>query len=115
MDKKRKRWISDWVVSSYEHPLDLSGELFDENMKGLELQQFTGLKDKNGKEIWEGDIIAVIQHDLGGWSVHVRYVVEWDEYKFRLFSTHTSESMSYCDEAEIIGNICENPELLEVK
>lgn len=55
--------------------------------------QFTGLTDKNGKEIYEGDIIS---HDLG------TGVIEWYNARFNI-QDH--------DEVEVIGNIYENTEL----
>ena len=71
----------------------------------LMLEQFTGLLDKNGKEIFEGDIL---QHptikDLGP--------VEWDEYYASFDWLHPKMYGWSMSDAEIIGNIHENPELL---
>lgn len=71
--------------------------------------QFTGLKDKNGKEISEGDII---KSDYG-----FTYKVIWSTGSFKLRGTGRTKSTStwsinHVDSLSIIGNIYENPELL---
>ncbi|EOI54814.1 YopX family protein [Enterococcus gilvus] len=80
-------------------------EIFD--FEDIELMQSTGLKDKNGVEIFEGDV---------GWDDHleVNGKVIYDEGKF------IYEWENICDDLcevnadiDVIGNIYENPELLE--
>ncbi|EAE2329772.1 YopX family protein [Listeria monocytogenes] len=70
--------------------------------------QFTGLKDKNGKKIFEGDI---------GWDEHNECygVVKFEEGKFLYVWENIAEDLrEVADSIEIYGNIHENPELLEV-
>lgn len=77
---------------------------------GLELQQFTGLFDKNGKEIFEGDILDV-KEDTGmqnGTFMNYLHEVAWDE-------RGGWNLISPWNESEVIGNIYENPELLAQK
>ena len=85
------------------------------------LMQFTGLTDKNGKEIYEGDILSVENPD--GYK-DLLCLVEYDsnvggyEYTpksgYGEFETSTiGWAMGMEFEFEIIGNIYENPELLE--
>lgn len=64
----------------------------------------TGLRDKNGKLIFEGDILKS--------GIHY-YQVVWHEGKFVLNKGCKNYPIGGCDLMEIIGNIHENPELLE--
>lgn len=67
--------------------------------------QFTGLTDKNGKKIFEGDIL---EWDLAEYGRGYRERVNWS---YGLFSMRQSDWREWC---EVIGNIHDNPELLEV-
>jgi hypothetical protein len=68
--------------------------------KDYEQEQFTGLLDKNDKEIYEGDILKTKY----GSKIHFKDLVDYHLWAYR-------NSMAF-DEIEIIGNIYENPELL---
>lgn len=88
--------------------------------------QYTGLKDKNGKRIFDGDIlhIAKIADGLGGYyqtplDYPVNVVVKWDLCAW-MWETlcedkrYISFPGAWCHyECEVIGNITDNPELLE--
>ena len=85
--------------------------------KNIDLMQATGLKDKNGKEIFEGDILAFKTDDE---VINVK--IFWDEkhalFMFRSEKYNEEEPLAELVEAntypfEIIGNVYENPELLE--
>ena len=77
----------------------------------VELMQYTGLKDSNGKEVYEGDICQ----DSLGWV----FVVEWDNDCSRFIGRqHKPRGDTYIcyinrePKVTIIGNIYENPSLL---
>ncbi len=76
--------------------------------KDVILMQFTGLKDKNGKEIYEGDIVKAPYNDL----------CEYHEVSYNsgcYFVGVEILSSFHEEDLEVIGNIYENPELLEEK
>ncbi len=91
-----------------------SGSILICQVKEETVGQYTGLKDRNGNEIYEGDILEYSMHS------RERGIVVFRDSSFLL----TRKNDDYCitdleDEKrfflEIIGNIYENPELLEVK
>jgi uncharacterized phage protein (TIGR01671 family) len=73
-----------------------------------ELMQYTGLKDKNGVEIYEGDIMTADKNSINS------YIVKYVNNNFILSNRrNTLSSVLYFKEREVIGNIYENQELLE--
>ena len=110
---------------------DDSGTVVD--VKGVEIMQFTGLLDKNGKEIYEGDIVRIFHRK---WYLNAP--TEWKVFKLKsgkeqLGAVYFDENdyryrakclenfspvFDNCGEHgtrhfEVIGNIYENPELLK--
>ena len=77
------------------------------------LEQFTGLKDKNGVEIYEGDYIEIDGNKQGFFEVVFlnQYVGGWNlKYKKETMSLGARKVY----ELKVVGNIHENPELLDV-
>ena len=79
-------------------------------------EQYTGLKDKNGKEIYEGDIVRYGRHISGIIPPESRTaVVKWwsGEEEYYPCCTSSGFSLPFSEDGyEVIGNIHENPELI---
>lgn len=101
----------------------------------LELMQFTGLKDKNGRDIYEGDIVRYgffalndvskfgdepwkhLPEDVEDSDItteQMRYSVQWDFSQLASLQAHIFNNPDVLG-VEIIGNIYEHPELIEGK
>jgi len=112
-DKENGEWIYAEPIYGFFPSVggltDAEYKLMNDEDRFGDIQQFTGLKDKNGKEIYEGDVVKdefdnknKVQHDQG-------YVGD-----DRAVFYHTGfEFHGDPDKLEIIGNIHENPELVK--
>jgi uncharacterized phage protein (TIGR01671 family) len=106
------------ICVAYDTPAD-NGEI-----KHYELMQYIGLKDKNGKEVYEGDIVKfmdeeTIYSDCGyeynefintGKIIFNKELMGWDITNRNM---DLEEIWHYSEYIEVIGNIYENPELLD--
>lgn len=79
------------------------------------IMQYTGLKDKNGTEIYEGDIVMYYDGEFT-----FKAIVEWDYWSWYLKGVIPEDNFQFDDvtdrnvsDVQIIGNIYENKELLE--
>jgi len=93
--KCNKSWLGELIAGEYDNYI----------IKRL----YTGLRDKNGKEIYEGDILSGSNENY--------FTIEWNknEARYSLKSTekNLSVSISVLDRLEVIGNIYENKNLLK--
>ena len=122
-DKEKKEWVDDVMIEldgTYDRYGDEDGGkdgLWKHQWgisKNIILMQYTGLKEKNGKEIYEGDILT--WYGFGGYvDKPAVKVMKWDKWHYEpanAFIDIDKGILCY----EIIGNIYENPELIkEVK
>ena len=91
-------------------------DLFFRDFEEVELMQYTGLKDKNGKEIYEGDIVLIKLDETSTWyktvvgfkkGAFIANLIDKEDYVYIFHHGFTD------DDFEIIGNVYENKNLLE--
>lgn len=82
-------------------------QIMGANLFEVELMQYTGLKDKNGTEIYEGDIVFDSHCEENGKVIFDEgcFAIEWE--------TTIEDLFENCDIYEVIGNAYQNPELLK--
>ena len=113
----RKEIIGKFSDGSTSVPLKFEDK---RNGEDVVLMQSTGLKDKNGKEIFEGDIVQFEDCYTETDFLYVNTgIVEWSQGSFTITNRDSVEMGDLLDgeflDVTIIGNVYENPELLEKK
>lgn len=113
----------EWVYGDLIHKRTAPGEAMIRCKQGIEsdvdietIGQYTGLKDKNDKEIYEGDIVKSISGKIGYvifLQQEMGYVVVWDNCDTRLGHRSRGGRYDVDSSIEVIGNIYDNPELVE--
>ena len=88
---------------------------YDVEIDKIKLMQYTGLKDKNGVEIYEGDIVREVLWEQNQ-TEDVLGKVHWSEGNAGFWVSGRSVlTKGYSEDLEVIGNIYENPDLLTNK
>lgn len=121
-------WPSLLAIGFHGLPICISPDSFKENEiigwnrdHNLILMQFTGLQDRNGKDIYEGDIVGCESIGVERYQKRVVcYDIHQAKYKTVPRSTYYANAghggwtgYDLRSECEVLGNIYENPELLE--
>lgn len=128
-DRKNSCWykpaLKAYRGELFELLISFGGDLTAHTMKGLVhqpdrfiLMQYTGLSDKNGEEIYEGDVVEAVGYRIsGGGILKSKMLVEWKDGGFRLKrlykSPQTYPTLSDTKRLRVVGNIYENPKLLK--
>lgn len=118
-DKSEKKMLD----NAHVRPIAL-GYLEDETCTGgayadnlYEFMQYTGKNDKNEKEIYEGDIVIKVDTTGLGWHRERKCKVSFDKWGCWMLTTEFGDGYMLgefdSEQLEVIGNIFENPELLE--
>ncbi len=124
-DKSAEIMIGDAQVSSFAIASD-TGDISaipmyfgcSEEPEDFVIMQYTGLKDKNGKEIYEGDILSYKNWDSPDKKFIVKYGLSDVEGFYQTLGFYKENDLEendwqHLDKIEVIGNIYKNPELLE--
>ena len=109
-DTQSKSWASFSTFTGYLSPnRDVWPQEWSFPVNDFVLVQYTGLKDKNGREIYEGDIVTGWVDESGGHSTEPEVVVFDPRHGFRINSWPFWQISGF----RVLGNIYENPELVK--
>lgn len=116
-DKLDKKIYEVGEIHWFRGEFDFIGDgiTFKRDADEVELMQSTGLKDKNGKEVFVGDIIKCTRGCPHEVYLEKEYGGTFIGGMPAIYLKGLSGGYAWTEDEEIIGNVYENPELLEVK
>lgn len=86
---------------------------FDEYAETVDIMQFTGLHDKNGKDVFEGDILSPGLREVSWQRGEFGMGDGWYTESHELKTGYWTLSKTQTEDSEVIGNIYENPEFIQ--
>lgn len=114
-NKKEKyiELVDDLQMFNNQLYIGIPGEDYFLGKDDVELMQYTGLHDKNGKEIYEGDIVQGLFADQEELEIKGQVIYSNGQASYIVIASNNDEwELGYLDNLEVIGNIYDNPELL---
>lgn len=101
--------VIDWIknIIKIKYPVGNNFRIDEESLDNVILMQYIGLKDKNGTEIYEGDLVQV-----EGLFPNEPFEVWFRSGLFHIGNWNSQGFMNAFDFYEVVGNVYENPELL---
>ena len=119
--ENNQEWEKDTILISNKNMYEIRNDKFtkytDTDPKNHIINFCTGLKDKNGKLIFEGDVLKI--HTVWEHRPYYYAIVKWqrNRYKFQKIGKGVFlgdiAPLKHFANSEVLGNIYENPELLE--
>lgn len=113
IDYENKEIVTQQVY--FENGLPDDRDIYCYNPDEIELMQSTGLKDKNGKEVFIGDIVKCTRGCLHEVYLEKEYGGTFIGGMPSIYLKGLLSGYAWTEDEEIIGNVYENPELLEDK
>lgn len=109
--KEKKKMVSVCQINLSNEYIDYiyNGNINRDSFMNIELMQYIGVKDKNGKAVYEGDVVQLFDGN--------KYIIKWNDQIacFEIVNDFGYLVFASNNDFEVIGNIYENPEWLEIK